>query len=51
MPRFLARELSSSHWFDISAARHDLGYQAAVGLEEGMERLARWCQADRRARG
>jgi nucleoside-diphosphate-sugar epimerase len=39
MTRFLARELSSAHWFDISAARRDLGYQPSVTIEEGMRRL------------
>src|SRR5262249_15568037 len=27
MTRFLARELSTAHWFDIRAARRDLGYE------------------------
>jgi nucleoside-diphosphate-sugar epimerase len=39
MTRFLARELSSAHWFNIAAARRDLGYQPSVSIEEGMERL------------
>ena len=39
MTRFLARELSSAHWFDISAARRDLGYRPSVTIEEGMRRL------------
>ena len=39
MTRFLARELSSAHWFDISAARRDLGYEPSVTIEEGMRRL------------
>lgn len=37
--RFLAKELSTAHWFDISAARRDLGYAPAISLEEGLERL------------
>jgi len=40
MTRFVARQLSTAHWFDISAARRDLGYAPAVSLDEGMERLA-----------
>jgi len=40
MTRFVARQLSTAHWFDISAARRDLGYEPAVSLAEGMERLA-----------
>ena len=41
MTRFLARELSTAHWFDISAARRDLGYEPRVSIDEGLERLAR----------
>ncbi len=40
MTRFLARQLSCAHWYDISAARRDLGYEPAVSTEEGMRRLA-----------
>ena len=40
MTRFVARQLSTAHWFDISAARRDLGYAPAVSLDKGMERLA-----------
>jgi nucleoside-diphosphate-sugar epimerase len=39
MTRFLARELSTAHWFDITAARRDLGYEPGVTIEEGMRRL------------
>jgi nucleoside-diphosphate-sugar epimerase len=38
--RFVARELTTAHWFDISAARRDLGYEPKVSLEEGLRRLA-----------
>jgi nucleoside-diphosphate-sugar epimerase len=44
MTRFLASELATSHWFDISAARRDLGYTPGVSFDEGMLRLARWCR-------
>ncbi|MEW4455935.1 NAD-dependent epimerase/dehydratase family protein [Bremerella sp. JC817] len=40
MTRFLARQLATHHYFDISAARHDLGYSPKVSTEEGMRRLA-----------
>ncbi len=40
MTRFLARQLATAHWFDISAARRDLGYVPEVSFEEGMRRLA-----------
>ncbi len=39
MTRFLARELSTSHWFNIDAARRDLGYEPRVSVEEGLKRL------------
>ena len=42
MTRFLARELATAHWFDISAARRDLGYEPAVSIDEGMRRLEQW---------
>jgi nucleoside-diphosphate-sugar epimerase len=41
MTRFLARELSTAHWFDLSAARRDLGYAPGVSLDEGLRRLAK----------
>ena len=44
MTRFLARELATAHWFDISAARRDLGYEPAVSIDEGMRRLEQWLQ-------
>ena len=39
---FLAQQLSTAHWYDISAARQDFGYEPEVSLEEGMERLQVW---------
>lgn len=42
MTRFLASQLATSHWFDISAARRDLGYEPRVSTAEGMERLEEW---------
>jgi 2-alkyl-3-oxoalkanoate reductase len=38
--RFGASELSYAQWFDISAARRDLGYQPKVSIDEGLKRLA-----------
>ncbi len=38
--RFVARQLSTAHWFDITAAKRDLGYRPAVSIDEGMRRLA-----------
>lgn len=45
--RFLAKELSTSHWFDISAARRDFGYVPVVTVAEGLERLRAWVSAAR----
>jgi 2-alkyl-3-oxoalkanoate reductase len=39
MTRFVARELATSHWFDLSAARRDLGYEPTVSITEGLARL------------
>ena len=39
MTRFVARQLSCSHYFNISAAKQDFNYQALVSIEEGMRRL------------
>jgi nucleoside-diphosphate-sugar epimerase len=39
MTRFLARELTTAHWFNIAAARRDLGYEPTISLEEGLRRL------------
>ncbi|NMH64483.1 2-alkyl-3-oxoalkanoate reductase [Shewanella salipaludis] len=39
MTRFVARQLSTSHYFDITAAKRDLGYRPLVSLDEGMVRL------------
>jgi nucleoside-diphosphate-sugar epimerase len=41
MTRFLATQLAKSHYFDISAARCDLGYQPRISTEEGLEALLR----------
>lgn len=39
MTRFVARQLACSHYFDISAAKRDLGYRALVSIHQGMARL------------
>ncbi|CAN5297306.1 NAD-dependent epimerase/dehydratase family protein [soil metagenome] len=41
MTRFVATQLSTSHWYDITAAKRDLGYQPAVTIDEGLKRLAK----------
>jgi nucleoside-diphosphate-sugar epimerase len=42
MTRFLAKQLSTPHWFDISAARRDFGYDPEISIEQGMENLREW---------
>ena len=37
--RFIVKELSSSHWFDISHAKKDLGYTPLVSTKKGLEEL------------
>jgi len=40
MTRFLAEQLSTAHWFDQRATRRDLRWTPAVGVDEGLRRLA-----------
>jgi len=42
MTRFVAAQLSTSHYFDISAGRRDLNYTPTITTEQGMQRLAEW---------
>jgi len=44
MTRFVARQLSTAHWFDLTAARRDFGYVPAVSTDEGLKRVAHWLQ-------
>ncbi|WP_275450585.1 hypothetical protein [Nitrospina gracilis] len=45
MTRFLASQLATSHYFDISRARRELNYEPVVSPVEGMERLVTWWKA------
>ncbi len=40
MTRFLAEQLSTPHWYDISAAARDVGYQPQVSIADGLRRTA-----------
>ena len=42
MTRFLAHQLSTAHWFNIAAARRDLGYAPSISIAEGLQRLGHW---------
>lgn len=46
MTRFLAEQLSTAHWYDLSAARRDLGWAPRVSTDEGMARLKSWYAAN-----
>jgi nucleoside-diphosphate-sugar epimerase len=46
MTVFLVKNLSTAHWFDIDAARKDLGYEPRVGVEDGLVRLKKWLAAE-----
>jgi nucleoside-diphosphate-sugar epimerase len=39
LTRFLVNQLTTAHWFDISAAKRDLGYFPRISIEEGLVRL------------
>ncbi|MCA9142418.1 MAG: NAD-dependent epimerase/dehydratase family protein [Planctomycetaceae bacterium] len=40
MTRFLAAQLATSHYFDITRAREDFGYSPSIATAEGMRRLS-----------
>ena len=40
MTRFLAEQLSTTHWYDMEPARRDFGYVPRVSIDEGLARLA-----------
>jgi nucleoside-diphosphate-sugar epimerase len=42
MTRFVARQLATSHWYNLAAAKRDLGYAPTVTVDEGLERLRAW---------
>ncbi len=48
--RFMAEAVSQSHWFDISAAKKDLGYTPKLTTAEGLKRLEGWLRS-RQAQG
>jgi nucleoside-diphosphate-sugar epimerase len=46
MTRFVALQLSTSHWYSVAAAQRDFGYRPLVEMQEGLNRmeadLKRW---------
>lgn len=41
LTRFLAEQLSTTHWYDMAPARRDFGYLPRVSFDEGLARLRR----------
>ena len=39
MTRFVAAELAKDHWFNLSAARRDLGYEPQISMAQGTAEL------------
>lgn len=39
MTRFVAKEMATDHWFDLTAARRDLGYHPQVSVAHGTAEL------------
>ncbi|NRA37988.1 MAG: NAD-dependent epimerase/dehydratase family protein, partial [Planctomycetes bacterium] len=35
--RFVARQLSTAHWFNLQAAEHDIGYTPLISFDDGLE--------------
>jgi len=44
LTRFMVSTLSTDHYYDITAARRDLGYAPNVSYAEGMRRLKAWVE-------
>ena len=39
MTRYVANQLATSHWYDIEAAKRDLGYEPRVSVADGLKKL------------
>ena len=48
MTRFVAAELAKDHWFDLGAARRDLGYMPRVSMADGTAELIEFLRAKAR---
>lgn len=42
LTRFMVDELATSHWFDITRAKEDLGYVPRISIDEGFDHLKTW---------
>jgi 2-alkyl-3-oxoalkanoate reductase len=45
MTRFVAAQLATSHYFDISNAKKDFGYTPVISPEQGMEQMIRYLRS------
>ncbi len=46
MTRFLAEQLSTTHWYDMAPATRDFGYRPRVSFNEGLTRLKQSLRVD-----
>ena len=46
MTRFIAGQLGATQYYDLTAARRDLGYQLLVSDEEAFARTVAWLRAE-----
>lgn len=46
MTRFVAAQLGTSHFYDLTAARRDLGYRLLVDDDESLARTVAWLRAE-----
>jgi nucleoside-diphosphate-sugar epimerase len=44
MTRFVAKQLSTAHWYDISAAKRDLGFEPRISVAQGLQILLKSLQ-------
>ena len=49
LTRFLAGQLATSHYFDISGARRDFGYAPRISTSEATDRLVDWLRSQPKA--
>jgi nucleoside-diphosphate-sugar epimerase len=42
LTRFLVHEFCTAHWFDIRAAKENLGYNPKISIQDGFKYLAAW---------
>jgi nucleoside-diphosphate-sugar epimerase len=45
MTRFIATEVSTSHYFDLTKIKTELGYEPEISMEEGFKRMKQWYQS------